>query len=150
MKGFVHLTLVLATAAVCGCADAGTSPTAALVGTFVLASYNGTAVPTYVEPRLGACSSMIVGGSLITAADGHVVFARSYSTPCTPGAPVNTEARTGTVSVAGAAITINLDANALNSAQTYTGTLAGAELTLNYTVANLTTPLDQVFVLVRQ
>jgi hypothetical protein len=149
MKRFAHLTLVVAAAAMSACGDAGTSPTAGLVGTFVLASYNGAAVPTYVEPRLGACSTMIVAGSLTVADDGRVVFSRSYSAPCKAGAPVSTEPHAGTLSVAGTAITVVLDADALNAAQIYSGTLAGGELTLHNTVENRTTPLEQTFVLVR-
>jgi hypothetical protein len=149
MKRLAKLTLVLATAAVCGCADAGTSPTAGLVGTLVLTSYNGAALPAYVEPRLGACSSMIVAGSLTTADDGHVVFSRSYTTPCITQAPPIAESRTGTLSVDGTTVTVALDANALNAPQVYTGTLAGGQLTLHYTVENRTSPLEQTFVLAR-
>lgn len=149
MKRLGTLTLAAAAAALCGCGDAGTAPSAELVGTFVLVSYNGAALPAYVEPKLGACSSMIVGGSLTTTADGHTVFARSYTTPCLTQAPPTTEARGGTLSVAGTTITVALDANALNPPQVFTGTLAGGQLTLHYTVENRTTPLEQTFVLAR-
>jgi hypothetical protein len=149
MKTLVKRTLVLATAAMCGCADAGTSPPAGLVGTLVIASYNGSTLPAHVDPQLGACGSMIVGGSLTTAEDGHVVFSQSYTTPCRTGSPVATESRTGTLSVAGTTITIALDPNILAPAQTYTGTLAGDELTL-HAVNSSATPLAQTFVLVRR
>jgi hypothetical protein len=151
MKRLAQFTIAVAAVAACGCANADTAPISSLVGTLVLASYNGSALPAYLEPRLGACSSMIAGGSLTTAADGRVVFSRSYTTPCTPGSPSTaSESRTGTLSVAGTTITVVLDANSLNAAQVYTGTLTGGELTLHYTAENRTTPLEQTFVLVRQ
>ena len=153
MKRFAQLTIVVATVAACGCADAGTAgtaPPAGLVGTFTVASYNGDALPTHLNPTLGACSSMIVSGSLTTASDGRVVFTRAYTTPCVKGAPVATEARPGTVSVDGTAITIALDPDVLNAAQVYHGTLDGGQLTLRYTATSLAAPADQVFVLVRQ
>ena len=150
MRRLPHVMLAVATFAAIGCQNADTAPIAGLVGTLALTSYNGSALPAYVEPRLGACSSMIVGGSLVTAGDGHVVFSRSYTTPCTTGSPVTAESRTGILSVAGTTVTVALDANLLNAAQVYTGTLAGGQLTLHYTVENRTSPLEQTFVLVRQ
>ena len=140
--------MLLATAVMCACADAGTSPTAGLVGTFVLVSYNGAALPAYIEPRLGACSTMIAGGSLTTTDDAHVVFSRSYLAPCVSQAPA-AESRTGTLSVAGTTITVALDANTLNGPQVLTGNLADGQLTLHYTVENRTAPLEQTFVLAR-
>ena len=144
-----RLTLIVATTAACACADAGTVPPASAVGTFTLASYNGAALPAYVDSRLGPCSVMIVAGSLTAANDGHVEFSRSYSPPCVQGQSVGTELRTGHLSVDGTTVTIALDADALNPAQVYTGTLQGGQITLYYTVNNLATPLQQTFVLVR-
>jgi hypothetical protein len=90
MKRIVRLLMFVATAAVCACANGDTAPLAGLAGTFVLASYNGAALPAYVDPRLGACSSKIVTGSFTADERGHVVFTRAYSTPCTPGAAIGT------------------------------------------------------------
>lgn len=151
MKRFAQLTLGIAAAAMCGCADAGTSPLAGLVGTMRLAAYNGAPLPVHVDPRLGACGAMIVGGSLTTTSDGHVTFTRSYTTPCTTGSPVSTESRTGLVSVDGTAITVALDASSWGGpAEVYPGTLEGGQLTLHFTVNSLATPLEQTFLLVRQ
>jgi hypothetical protein len=149
MKRFAPLPLALAAVFTCGCGTADTAPIRELAGTFVLASYNGEGLPAYVEPRLGKCSSMIVAGSLTVTEGGRVVFERSYTAPCTPGASVSPEVRTGTASVDGTAVTVALDANTLNAAQVYTGTLAGGALTLHYTVENRTAPLEQTFVLER-
>lgn len=151
MKRFAQLTLGIAAAVVCGCADAGTAPLAALVGTLNLTAYNGAALPAYVDPRLGACGAMIAGGSLTTTSDGHATFSRSYTTPCTTGAPLSTDVRTGMVSVDGTAITIALDPGSWGApAEVYTGTLQGGQLTLHFSVTSLTTPLEQTFLLVRQ
>lgn len=150
MNRLALATITLAITAGCAAGDTSTGPVpSALVGTFVLTSYNGTALPAYVEPRLGACSSMIVGGALATTDDGHVVFSRSYTTPCLTNAPANVESRTGTLSVDGTTITVTLDANTLNPVQVYTGTLAGGQISLHYTVENRTAPLEQTFVLAR-
>jgi hypothetical protein len=145
MKRFAQLAIGIATAAGCGGADAGTAPLAGLVGTLDLAAYNGAALPAYVFPNLGACSSMIVGGSLTTTTDGHVVFARSYVTPCTKNASPATETRTGVLSVEGTTITVALDADSFNPANVYTGTLAGGQVTLSDPTAS--TP--QTYLLVR-
>jgi hypothetical protein len=149
MKGLAHLTIAIATVAACSCADAGTAPPPALTGTLTLASYNGAALPAYIYPSLGACSSMIVAGSLTTAADGHVVFTRSYTVPCKTGSSAATETRTGVLSVDGTAITIALDGDALSPPQVFRGTLNGGQLTLQYSATDPAAPSQQTYLLVR-
>jgi hypothetical protein len=150
MKRLALTMLTLAIAAGCAAGDASTGPVPpALEGTFVLTSYNGAELPAYMEPRLGACSSMIVGGALATSNDGHVVFSRSYTTPCRADAPPAVETRTGVLTAAGTTITVTLDADALTQAETLTGTLVGGELSLHHTVENRVVPLEQTFVLAR-
>lgn len=148
MKRFACMTLALAFVA-CSTADDPTSLPPGLTGTFALATYNGGALPAYLEPTLGQCSSMIAGGTLTADATGHVTFSRTYTTPCTKAAP-NADARGGSLMVDGTAVTITLDANALNAAEVYTGTMSGGQMTLRFSVPNRSTPLVQTFVLTRQ
>ena len=152
MKRLAHLAFLLAAAA-CGGADAGTGPANGLAGAYTLTSYNGGALPAYLEPGLGPCSSKLVSGSLTGGEGGRIVFTRSYITPCVAGAPVAAVPNPGSITIAGSAVTITLDTNVLSPVPTvYTGTMSGDQITLQFAVPDRvsTNQLVQTFVLTRQ
>ena len=128
-----RLALVMLVAVALGCGS--TEPDQNVLGgaTFVLATFNGGALPAHLIPSLGSCSAMIVSASVSGGDGGRISFTRSTTTPCFAGSPISTSVTPGTMSVTGSAVTVTLDATTLSSAESFTGTITSSTLTLNST-----------------
>ena len=115
-----RLAVALMIAAVCGCGKGTTEPTTGgEIGTYVLVSLNGRAVPTSISE--GSTQIEVISGTLTLGAGGTVQAGTTFR-PSPEAAPVTNEV-SGTYSMQGNTLTFSYTNGGRN-----TGTLNGNTL----------------------